>query len=79
VTTSGDTNVMKPHASLGELRTGATTVAFGRPGPNGTLSAVALSQTVPLPPSTGPRLHATLHVGGNCSPGALALALASGI
>lgn len=80
VTTSSNTHVVIPHASLSQLRAGATIVAFGHAGPNGTLSAVALSQTVPLPPSSGAQVHATLHVhAGNCSPDALALALASGV
>jgi hypothetical protein len=77
VTTSGETYVAVPHASLGQLRAGAITIAFGHAGPDGTLSAVALSETVPLPPSPGRQVHATLHV-SDCSPGSLAMALASG-
>jgi hypothetical protein len=44
VTTSSDTLVSVVSASLSQLQAGATTVAVGYPGPDGTLSAVAVVQ-----------------------------------
>jgi hypothetical protein len=42
VTTSSDTAVDISHASLSRLQAGATTIAIGYPGPDGTLSAIAV-------------------------------------
>ena len=81
VTTSGDTLIVVPHASLSQLRAGATTVAVGHAGPDGTLSAQAVTQIVQLP-SEGPfGMHAVLHAGVHlrgCSPSAIAAALTPG-
>jgi hypothetical protein len=91
VTTSGDTLVVVPHASLGQLRHGATIYAFGHAGPHGQLSAravTAVSRLRPGPPA-GVRapvkvhLHISVHVrvSGHlhgCSPSALASALLPG-
>jgi hypothetical protein len=81
VTTSGDTLVVVPHASLSKFRAGATTLAVGHAGPDGTLSAKAVTQIVQLP-SEGPfGLHPVLHVGmhvRSCSPGTIAAALTPG-
>jgi hypothetical protein len=44
VTTSSATDVVVAHASLSQLQTGATTIAYGYAGPDGTLSAVAVLQ-----------------------------------
>jgi hypothetical protein len=78
VTTTGDTLVVVPHASLDQLRRGATIFAVGHAGPHGTLSAQVATQIVQFP-SAGPLgLHPVLHVGvhlRNCSPGAIAAAL----
>ena len=49
VTTSGDTLVVIPHASLGQLRAGVTIFAVGRGGPGGTLSARAVAAVWQLP------------------------------
>jgi len=74
VTTSSDTKVHIPHASLGQLQAGATTIAVGYAGPDGTLSAIAVVQ----PP---PGFDGTLQVKG-CSftsiDDAITAALASG-
>jgi hypothetical protein len=91
VTTNGDTLVVVPHASLGQLRHGATIFALGHPGPDGTLSARAMAAVSQLPPGVPPGLHAPagahlhisvhLHVNGRahgCSPSAIAAALALG-
>jgi hypothetical protein len=47
VTTSSDTDVELPHASLSQLQAGATTIAVGYAGPDGTLSAIAVVQPPP--------------------------------
>lgn len=91
VTTSGDTLVVVPHASLGQLRHGATIFAVGHAGPDGTLSARAIAAVTQLPPGVPPGLHAPagthLHIsvhmnaGGHvrgCSPSAIVAALAQG-
>jgi hypothetical protein len=91
VTTSGDTLVVLPHASLGQLRHGATIFAVGHAGPDGTLSARAVAAVSQLPPGVPAGLHAPagvhrhisvhlragVHVHG-CSPSAIATALALG-
>jgi hypothetical protein len=89
VTTSGDTLVIVPHASLGQLRHGATIFAIGHAGPDGTLSARAIAAVTQLPPGAPPGLHAPagahlhisvhMHVRGpvhGCSPSAIVAALA---
>jgi len=91
VTTNGDTLVVMPHASLSQLRHGATIFALGHAGPDGTLSARAIAAVTPLPPGVPPGLHAPagvhlhisvhMNVGGpahGCSPPAIAAALAMG-
>jgi hypothetical protein len=91
VTTSGDTLVVVPHASLGQLRHGATIFAIGHAGPDGTLSARAIAAVTQLPPGVPPGLHAPagthLHISvhmragehvRNCSPSAIATSLALG-
>jgi hypothetical protein len=73
VTTSGDTLVVVPHASLGQLQADATIFALGHAGPHGTLSAKAVAAVSQLPPG--------VHVGGRvrgCSPASIAAALVSG-
>jgi len=91
VTTSGETMVVVPHASLGQLKHGTTIFALGPAGPDGTLSARAVAAVSQLPPGLpvgvhGPagahthisvHMHAGAHV-GNCSPGAIAAALMPG-
>jgi Domain of unknown function (DUF5666) len=58
VTTSADTLVVVPHASLGQLQHGATIFALGHAGPDGTLSARAVAAVSQLPPGVPPGLHA---------------------
>jgi hypothetical protein len=86
VTTSGETAVSVLNGSLGKLPAGASLLAVGYAGPNGTLSArgvVAISQ---LPPG-GPQLHAQPHINTttrvhvqDCSPASIShgLLLAAG-
>jgi hypothetical protein len=81
VTTSGDTLVIVPHASLGQLDTGANIVAIGHAGPHGTLSARAVAALTQL--RSGPVVHIGMHAqvkghGPGCSPGAIAAALVGG-
>jgi Domain of unknown function (DUF5666) len=90
VTTSGDTLVIVPHASLGQLRHGATIFAVGHAGPDGTLSARVVAAISQLPPGApggvhlpGAHLHISEHmnVGGpahGCSPRVIAAALLPG-
>jgi hypothetical protein len=91
VTTNGDTLVVVPHASLGQLNHSATIFALGHAGPDGTLSARAVAAVSQLPPGVPPGLHAPtavhLHISvhtrtrghiGDCSPSAIAEALALG-
>jgi hypothetical protein len=74
VTTSSDTVVSVPNASLGQLLAGATIVALGNAGPDGTLSAKAVAAILPLP-ATYPQVHVEVHV-KNCSPASIDNALA---
>jgi hypothetical protein len=81
VTTSGDTLVIVPHASLGQLQTGASIFAIGHAGPHGTLSAKAVAGLSQL--RSGPVVHIGMHAqvkghGPGCSPGAIAAALVGG-
>jgi hypothetical protein len=62
VTTSGATAVTVSHASLSQLQDGGRTMAIGYPGPDGTLSALAVLQ----PPNWPAGAHATVSV-KNCS------------
>jgi hypothetical protein len=91
VTTSGDTLVVVPHASLRQLRHGATIFAVGHPGPDGTLSAQAMAAVSQLPPGVPYGMHAPAgahlrvsvhaHIGGHvhdCSPSAIAAGLLPG-
>jgi len=91
VTTSGDTLVVVPHASLGQLQHGATIFAVGHAGPDGTLSAQAVAAVSQLPPGAPPGIHdlpgAHLHISAHarasghlpgCSPTAIAAALLPG-
>jgi len=91
VITNGDTLVVLPHASLGQLHHGATIFAVGHAGSDGTLPARAVAAVSQLPPGVPPGLHAPAgahlhisvhmrtrgHVRG-CSPTAIAEALALG-
>ena len=72
VTTSGDTRVVLPRASLGQLQAGVPTVAVGHAGPHRTLSAVWVLQQPPGPL----QLHINVTTRG-CSPASLADALAT--
>jgi hypothetical protein len=73
VTTSGDTLVVVPHASLGQLPAGATIFAVGQAGPDGTLSARAVAAVRQLP--AGGHLNVSFR---SCSPSSIAAALALG-
>jgi hypothetical protein len=56
VTTSGDTLVVIPSASPGQLPTGAAIFALGPAGPDGTLSATAVAAVAQLPPGVHNRV-----------------------
>jgi Domain of unknown function (DUF5666) len=71
VTTSSDTLVVMPHASLGQLQTGSTIFAIGHAGPAGALSAMAVAAVTQLPSG---ELHVGLRV-KDCSPGSVEDAL----
>ena len=73
VTTSGDTLVVIPHASLGQLQDGVTIFAIGHAGPDGTLSARAVAAISQLP--AGGHLGVTTK---GCSPASIAAGLVSG-
>ena len=73
VTTSGDTLVIVPHASLGQLQDGTTLFALGQAGPHGTLTARAVAAVSQLP--AGAQLHVTAR---GCSPAAIAAGLVAG-
>jgi hypothetical protein len=77
VTTSGDTLVVVPHASLGQLQDGATIFTFGHAGPHGTLSAKAVAAIWQPPPGVHVGVHVRGHLRG-CSPASIAAALVSG-
>jgi Domain of unknown function (DUF5666) len=73
VTTSGSTLVLIPRASLGQLQAGATILAVGHAGPDGTLSARAVAAVLQL-------RSGLLHVGvsmkvKDCSPRSIEEAL----
>jgi hypothetical protein len=71
VTTSGDTLVVIPHASPGQLQAGAAVFALGHAGPDGTLSATAVAGVAQL--GSG-RLHISVSSKG-CSPSSILAAL----
>jgi len=73
VTTSGDTLVSLPHASLSQLRTGAATVAVGYVEPDGALSAAVVLQPPSKKPGSGTPRPA-ISVNG-CSPASIDSAL----
>jgi hypothetical protein len=73
VTTSGDTLVIVPHASLGQLQDGTALFALGQAGPHGTLTARAVAAVTQLP--AGARLNVTAR---GCSPAAIAAGLVAG-
>lgn len=78
VTTTGSTDVVVTDASLGMLRVGSTTMAVGRAGPHGTLSALGIVQPPDWP--AGATAHVGAHV-SDCSPASInreILALAGG-
>jgi hypothetical protein len=90
VTTSGHTAVSVLNASLGQLPTGASILALGSAGPDGTLSAVGVVAILAPPPASppaglpgAPQVHvqtsarAQVHV-KNCSPAAVDEVLAAG-
>jgi hypothetical protein len=66
VTTSGGTDVTVFNASPGQLQAGASTIAIGHPGPDGTLSALAVLQ-----PPTWPRGARTTVTVKDCSPASI--------
>jgi hypothetical protein len=70
VTTTGGTLVTVRNASLGQLQVGATTFAIGQAGPDGTLSARAVSQVLQLP--AGVHINVSVH---GCSPSEIADAI----
>jgi hypothetical protein len=74
VTTSSRTLVVVPHASLGQLTTGAIIFAIGHAGPDGTLSAQGVAAIRQLPPGNG-QLHVAVK---NCSAASIESALALG-
>ncbi len=76
VTTSGETVVSLAKANLSQLPAGATTIALGYAGPEGTLSARGVVAILQLPQG-GPQLHAHLHV-KDCSPASIDNTLAFG-
>jgi len=71
VTTSSDTLVVIPHASLGQLQTGSAIFALGHPGPDGTLSAQAAASITQLGPGA-PHLSVSVR---DCSPSSVTDAL----
>jgi hypothetical protein len=72
VTTSGSTLVVIPHASPGQLQAGTSIFALGHPGPDRTLSAIAVAAVSQLP--AGGHLNASFRV-RNCSPSSIDEAL----
>lgn len=64
VTTSSATSVTVLPATLDQMQAGVPTIAVGHPGPDRTLSAVAVFQ----PPRAQPGTHASVTLGDDCSP-----------
>ena len=73
VTTSGDTLVVIPHASPGQLQVGAAIFALGHAGPDGTLSAQAVAAIKQLGPG---KPHTSVSV-KDCSHSSIVEALAA--
>ena len=73
VTTSGDTLVVIPHASPGQLKAGATIFTVGHAGPDGTLSAQAVAAIRQLGPG---KPHTSVSV-KDCSHSSIVEALAA--
>ena len=73
VATSGDTLVVVPHATPGQLQAGATIFTIGHAGPDGTLSAQAVAAIRQLGPG---KPHTSVSV-KDCSHGAIVEALAA--
>jgi hypothetical protein len=73
VTTSGDTLVVIPHASPGQLQVGAAIFALGHAGPDGTLSAQAVAEIRQLGPG---KPHTSVSV-KDCSHSSIVEALAA--
>jgi hypothetical protein len=73
VTTSGDTLVVIPHASPGQLQAGATIFSVGHAGPDGTLSAQAVAAIRQLGPG---KPHISVSV-KDCSHSSIVEALAT--
>jgi hypothetical protein len=92
VTTSGHTAVSVLNVNLGQFPVGASILALGSAGPDGTLSAVGVVAILAPPPASPPvglpggsQLHASVHVQThaqvhvkNCSPAAVNEVLAAG-
>jgi hypothetical protein len=77
VTTSSDTVVSDANASLGQFPAGATILALGYAGPDGTLSAKGVVAILQLPQG-GPQLHAQAHIHvKDCSPSSIDEALSA--
>ena len=74
MTITGGTFVVVPHASLGQLQAGVTTVALGHAGPDGTLSAIGVLQQ----PPGSMQVHFNVAVRG-CSPASITDALAAAL
>jgi hypothetical protein len=70
VTTSGDTLVVIPHASPGQLHVGVTILAVGHAGPDGTMLARAVAAVSQLPSG----VHVGVRV-KDCSPSSVETAL----
>jgi hypothetical protein len=70
VTTSGDTLVVVPHASPGQLQAGTSIFALGSAGPGGTLSARAVAAVSQLPQGRHVRVSVK-----DCSPASVLEAL----
>jgi len=70
VTTSGDTLVVVPHASLSQLQAGTSIFAVGQAGPDGTLSARGVAAITQLP--SGRHLSVSVR---DCSPSSVVAAL----
>ena len=66
VTTSGGTSVTVFQASLGQLQVGGSTVVIGRPGPDGSLSALGVVQ----PPAWPGGAHTSVSM-RDCSPASI--------
>ena len=73
VATSGDTLVVVPHATPGQLQAGATIFTIGHAGPDGTLSAQAVAAIRQLGPG---KPHTSVSV-KDCSHGSIVEALAA--